>query len=637
MIILVDYENTHQSGMEGYWYLDGTDKLVLYYSDVKSAMPKACVKTLKARGVDVKLVKLQAKRDNALDMYIAASTGIYAEQHQKICIVSKDKGYQAVRDFWSMVKGTEILLGETIEQCMLHSTDMTDPRIQQVREQHQKANLVDEFQHMDLKNLLVKSSAAPAAEISEPAVAFETAPAQAFAPAPAEEAVVPQTEAKTQNQQAALDAVKEQAEPNESLAERTSSTSARRRRRRNKHRAEQKAEANVEINVEANAVNAEMATDLRTDAKEQETGSYEDEVLAFDARKELRTAFGRAFEDDAEVYLDPKTLGLGTGQTEKAEKEEKTEKAASEMKEQAEEKKMTMQPVTELEVGKELNALADTDSAPEAAQKNVPKAVQEAASEIMQENAQEVAQEIVEQAEVSQVANKAGETQQEHLSKSSRRRKRARNAKKAKEAQEALAKSDEPSAEQKQVDEPKQETGEQQKGSLASQSAEPVITASREPQRAEEQVKEQAVKVQAEGKSAPKKDKQNKKQQTAKAATDVVAVDKSGKQHEKKEQTKAVSKKKPAVKQEKTAANAQKKTASKEKAAAAKDAKKSERKELSAEELEAMRPEAEALAKVSSSLHEYYISLSKHFGKVKGTQYYQASKKAFAQAKKEAE
>lgn len=149
MIILVDYENTHQSGMEGYWYLDSSDTLILYYSDAKSAIPKGCVMSLKNAGVDVKLVRLQAKRDNALDMYIAASTGMYAEKHDKICIVSKDKGYQAVRDFWRMIRGTEILLGETIEMCLLHSTDNNDQRIQLVKDRHQRVNLVDEFTHME--------------------------------------------------------------------------------------------------------------------------------------------------------------------------------------------------------------------------------------------------------------------------------------------------------------------------------------------------------------------------------------------------------------------------------------------------------------------------------------------------------
>lgn len=148
MIILVDYENTHQSGMEGYWYLNETDTLVLYYSDSKSAMPKGCAEKLKKAGVKVSLVRLKTKRDNALDMYIAASTGLYATGGEKICIVSKDKGYQAVRDFWRMMRGTEILLGETIENCLLHSIDSEDPRIQMVRERHQKVNLIEQFEHM---------------------------------------------------------------------------------------------------------------------------------------------------------------------------------------------------------------------------------------------------------------------------------------------------------------------------------------------------------------------------------------------------------------------------------------------------------------------------------------------------------
>ena len=40
MIILVDFENTHASGLEGYTYLNESDTLVMYYSDENSAVTK---------------------------------------------------------------------------------------------------------------------------------------------------------------------------------------------------------------------------------------------------------------------------------------------------------------------------------------------------------------------------------------------------------------------------------------------------------------------------------------------------------------------------------------------------------------------------------------------------------------------
>lgn len=111
MIILVDFENTHGSGFEGYEYLNDTDTVVVYYSDDNSAVKRGMVDDLKDRNVNVRMVKLLKQHSNALDMYIASTTGMFLDTGEKICIVSKDKGYAAVRDFWHSLRGAEILLG----------------------------------------------------------------------------------------------------------------------------------------------------------------------------------------------------------------------------------------------------------------------------------------------------------------------------------------------------------------------------------------------------------------------------------------------------------------------------------------------------------------------------------------------
>ena len=47
MIFLVDFENTHASGFDGYHYLTEQDTLVVYYSDENSALQKGVVEDLK--------------------------------------------------------------------------------------------------------------------------------------------------------------------------------------------------------------------------------------------------------------------------------------------------------------------------------------------------------------------------------------------------------------------------------------------------------------------------------------------------------------------------------------------------------------------------------------------------------------
>ena len=146
MIFLVDFENTHASGFEGYHYLTGQDTLVVYYSDENSALQKGVVEDLKEKAVHVRMVKLLKQHSNALDMYIASTTGMFLDTGEKICIVSKDKGYAAVRDFWHSLRGAEILLGETIEECFLHSVANDDERIRRAKERNQKVQLIDAFE-----------------------------------------------------------------------------------------------------------------------------------------------------------------------------------------------------------------------------------------------------------------------------------------------------------------------------------------------------------------------------------------------------------------------------------------------------------------------------------------------------------
>ena len=149
MIILIDFENTHASGFQGVEYLDEKDTLVVYYSDENSAVSKGLVEDLRQKNVHVRMVKLLKQHSNALDMYIASTTGMFLDTGEKICIVSKDRGYAAVRDFWHSLRGAEILLGETIEECFLNSVANDDERIRRAKDRSQKALLTESFETMN--------------------------------------------------------------------------------------------------------------------------------------------------------------------------------------------------------------------------------------------------------------------------------------------------------------------------------------------------------------------------------------------------------------------------------------------------------------------------------------------------------
>ena len=87
MIILIDFENTHASGFQGVEYLDEKDTLVVYYSDENSAVSKGLVEDLRQKNVHVRMVKLLKQHSNALDMYIASTTGMFLDclKGQRLC------------------------------------------------------------------------------------------------------------------------------------------------------------------------------------------------------------------------------------------------------------------------------------------------------------------------------------------------------------------------------------------------------------------------------------------------------------------------------------------------------------------------------------------------------------------------
>ena len=84
MIILIDFENTHASGFQGVEYLDEHDTLVVFYSDEYYAVSKGVVDDLNSKNVHVRMVKLLNQHSNALDMYIASTTGMFLDTGEKI-------------------------------------------------------------------------------------------------------------------------------------------------------------------------------------------------------------------------------------------------------------------------------------------------------------------------------------------------------------------------------------------------------------------------------------------------------------------------------------------------------------------------------------------------------------------------
>lgn len=104
--ILVDYENVNGSnGLKGADALCTDDMLIIFYSNCCGKIRSDYLQEIKDSGCEFKVVKLKGTGKNALDFYIAAECGIISERGEKqIGIISNDKGFQAVIDFFNVNK-----------------------------------------------------------------------------------------------------------------------------------------------------------------------------------------------------------------------------------------------------------------------------------------------------------------------------------------------------------------------------------------------------------------------------------------------------------------------------------------------------------------------------------------------------
>jgi len=102
MIIFVDLENVKNSGMRGYEYLNDTDTVYLCFSKAVRNLRANILRGLAKNRVNIKLIRLVTARNNALDFYIASAVGELLGKgvQDRIAIITEDKGYYSIADFW---------------------------------------------------------------------------------------------------------------------------------------------------------------------------------------------------------------------------------------------------------------------------------------------------------------------------------------------------------------------------------------------------------------------------------------------------------------------------------------------------------------------------------------------------------
>ena len=101
-LIFVDFENVHNSGLTGLENLTDNEIVYLFYSKNTPHLPMDIVAKISKSKADIELIESGVGK-NAMDFIIASYLGYQINEYDnkvKYYILSKDKGYKPIIDFW---------------------------------------------------------------------------------------------------------------------------------------------------------------------------------------------------------------------------------------------------------------------------------------------------------------------------------------------------------------------------------------------------------------------------------------------------------------------------------------------------------------------------------------------------------
>lgn len=103
MVYLVDYENV--KNLQDIMGLKGDDKVVIFYTKNANTLTFEDHIALQSTDATIEYKKVLAG-NNALDFQLSSYLGfLIGQNYTEFCIISNDKGYEAIIDFWKNEKG----------------------------------------------------------------------------------------------------------------------------------------------------------------------------------------------------------------------------------------------------------------------------------------------------------------------------------------------------------------------------------------------------------------------------------------------------------------------------------------------------------------------------------------------------
>ena len=104
-VYFIDYENVNVDGLKGVGRLTDEDKVIFFYSEKASRLSFGLHKRIIQSNANFEYRKVDVGSPNALDFQLASCVGyeLGKDENKKIeaVIVSKDKGYDSVVNYWT--------------------------------------------------------------------------------------------------------------------------------------------------------------------------------------------------------------------------------------------------------------------------------------------------------------------------------------------------------------------------------------------------------------------------------------------------------------------------------------------------------------------------------------------------------
>ena len=140
-LIFVDFENVHNTGLDGLENLTENEIVYLFYSKNTPHLPMDVVAKISKSPADIELIESGVGK-NAMDFVIASYLGYMINEHDDnvdYYILSKDKGYKPLVDFWE--DWNVEIITDLSKFCKKTKSTVTKKKVDSNNEQALRCNL----------------------------------------------------------------------------------------------------------------------------------------------------------------------------------------------------------------------------------------------------------------------------------------------------------------------------------------------------------------------------------------------------------------------------------------------------------------------------------------------------------------